>query len=53
MRIFFIIFSGIIFVLSFISVVYIVIRYEINRRQDKKKEAQGIFNKIDLKKWDI
>ena len=45
MRIFFIIFSGIIFVLSFISVVYIVIRYEINRRQDKKKEAQGIYIK--------
>lgn len=45
MRIFFIIFSGIIFVLSFISVVYIIIRYEINRRQDKKKEAQGIYIK--------
>ncbi len=43
MRIFLIIFSGIIFVLSFISVVYIIIRYEINRRQDKKKEAQGIY----------
>lgn len=45
MRIFFIIFSGIIFVLSFISVVYIIIRYEINRHQDKKKEAQGIYIK--------
>ena len=45
MRIFFIIFSGIIFVLSFISVFYIIIRYEINRRQDKKKEAQGIYIK--------
>ena len=45
MRIFLIIFSGIIFVLSFISVVYIIIRYEINRRQDKKKEAQGIYIK--------
>ena len=44
MRIFLIIFSGIIFVLSFISVVYIIIRYEINRRQDKK-EAQGIYIK--------
>ena len=43
MRIFLIIFSGIIFVLSFISVVYIIIRYEINRRQDKKKEAEGIY----------
>ena len=45
LKIIFIIFSGIIFVLSFISVVYIVIRYEINRRQDKKKEAQGIYIK--------
>ena len=45
MRIFLIIFSGIIFALSFISVVYIIIRYEINRRQDKKKEAQGIYIK--------
>ena len=45
MRIFLIIFSGIIFVLSFISVVYIIIRHEINRRQDKKKEAQGIYIK--------
>ncbi len=43
MRTFLIIFSGIIFVLSFISVVYIIIRYEINRHQDKKKELQGIF----------
>lgn len=43
MRIFFIIFSGIIFALSVISTVYIIIRYEINRRQDKKKEEQGIF----------
>ena len=45
MRIFFIIFSGIIFALSVISTVYIIIRYEINRRQDKKKEAQGIYIK--------
>ena len=45
MRIFLIIFSGIIFVLSFISAVYIIIRYEINRHQDKKKEAQGIYIK--------
>ncbi len=43
MRTFLIIFSGIIFVLSFISVVYIIIRYEINRHRDKKKELQGIF----------
>ena len=41
MRIFLIIFSGIIFALSFISVVYIIIRYEINRRQDKKKRSAG------------
>lgn len=47
------IFWGIVLVLSIISVPYIIIRYEINRRQDKKKEAQGIFNKIDLKKWNI
>lgn len=47
------IFWGIILVLSFASIPYIIIRYEINRHQDKKKEAQGIFNKIDLKKWDI
>lgn len=39
----FTIFSGIIFVLSVISTVYIIIRYEINRHQDKKKEVQGIF----------
>lgn len=45
MRIFFIIFSGIIFALSVISTVYIIIRYEINRHQDKKKEAQGIYIK--------
>ena len=45
MRIFLIIFSGIIFALSFISVVYIIIRYEISRHQDKKKEAQGIYIK--------
>ena len=45
MRIFLIIFSGIIFALSVISTVYIIIRYEINRRQDKKKEAQGIYIK--------
>lgn len=43
MRTFLIIFSGIIFVLSFISAVYIIVRYEINRHQDKKKELQGIF----------
>ena len=40
---FFSIFWGIILVLSIISVPYIIIRYEINRRQDKKKEAQGIY----------
>lgn len=45
LKIIFIIFSGIISVLTVISVVYIVIRYEINRRQDKKKEAQGIYIK--------
>ena len=45
MRIFLIIFSGIIFALSVISTVYIIIRYEINRHQDKKKEAQGIYIK--------
>ena len=37
------IFWGIVLVLSIISVPYIIIRYEINRRQDKKKEEQGIF----------
>lgn len=37
------IFWGIILVLSIISVPYIIIRYEINRHQDKKKEAQGIY----------
>lgn len=38
----FTIFWGIILVLSIISVPYIIIRYEINRHQDKK-EVQGIF----------
>lgn len=37
------IFWGIVLVLSIISVPYIIIRYEINRHQDKKKEAQGIY----------
>ena len=37
------IFWGIILVLSIISVPYIIIRYEINRHQDKKKEAEGIY----------
>ena len=37
------IFWGIILVISIISVPYIIIRYEINQRQDKKKEAQGIY----------
>ena len=37
------IFWEIILVLSIISVPYIIIRYEINRHQDKKKEAQGIY----------
>ena len=37
------VFWGIILVLSIISVPYIIIRYEINRRQDKKKEAEGIY----------
>ena len=32
------IFWGIILVLSIISAVYIIIRHEINRRQDKNKE---------------
>ena len=40
---FFSIFWGIILVLSIASIPYIIIRYEINRRQDKKKEAQGIY----------
>lgn len=38
MRTFLIILSGIIFALSVISAVYIIIRYEINRHQDKNKE---------------
>ena len=37
------IFWGIILVLSIASIPYIIIRYEINRHQDKKKEAQGIY----------
>lgn len=40
---FFSIFWGIILVLSIISVPYIIIRYEFNRHQDKKKEAEGIY----------
>ena len=40
---FFSIFWGIILVLSIVSIPYIIIRYEINRHQDKKKEAQGIY----------
>ena len=36
-------FWGIILVLSIASIPYIIIRYEINRRQDKKKESQGIY----------
>ena len=40
---FFSIFWGIILVLSIASIPYIIIRYEINRHQDKKKEAQGIY----------
>lgn len=40
---FFSIFWGIILVLSILSVPYIIIRYEINRHQDKKKEEQGIY----------
>ena len=40
---FFSIFWGIILVLSILSIPYIIIRYEINRHQDKKKEAQGIY----------
>lgn len=39
----FIIFWGIILVLSIASIPYIIIRYEINRHQDKKKEEQGIY----------
>lgn len=37
------IFWGIILVLSIASIPYIIIRYEINRHQDKKKEAEGIY----------
>ena len=40
---FFSIFWGVILVLSILSIPYIIIRYEINRHQDKKKEAQGIY----------
>lgn len=40
---FFSIFWGIILALSILSIPYIIIRYEINRHQDKKKEAQGIY----------
>lgn len=40
---FFSIFWGIVLVLSIISVPYIIIRHNINRHQDKKKELQGIF----------
>ena len=40
---FFSIFWGIVLVLSVASIPYIIIRYEINRRQDKKKEAEGIY----------
>lgn len=36
------IFWGIILVLSIASIPYII-RYEINRHQDKNKELQGIF----------
>lgn len=36
-------FWGIILVLSIASIPYIIIKYEINRHQDKKKEAQGIY----------
>lgn len=46
------IFWGIILALSILSIPYIIIRYEINRRQDKKKEAQGIYirrvNRFDV-----
>lgn len=37
------IFWGIILALSIASIPYIIIRYEINRHQDKKKEAEGIY----------
>ena len=37
------IFWGIILVLSIASIPYIIIKYEINRHQDKKKEAEGIY----------
>ena len=37
------IFWGVILVLSILSIPYIIIRYEINRHQDKKKEAEGIY----------
>ncbi len=37
------IFWGIVLVLSILSIPYIIIRYEINRHQDKKKEAEGIY----------
>ncbi len=37
------IFWGIVLAISILSVPYVIIRYEINRRQDKKKEAQGIY----------
>lgn len=37
------IFWGIVLVLSIASIPYIIIRYEINRHQDKKKEAQGVY----------
>ena len=37
------IFWGIILVLSIASIPYIIIRYEINRHQDKKKETEGIY----------
>lgn len=37
------IFWGIILVLSILSIPYIIIRYEINRHQDKKKETEGIY----------
>ena len=41
--IFYSVFWGIILVLSILSIPYIIIRYEINRYQDKKKEAEGIY----------
>ena len=37
------IFWGIVLVLSIASIPYIIIKYEINRHQDKKKEAEGIY----------